>query len=767
MLSKKRYLVVFLFSLLLEIGVSYSAQLQDYTSRKLHRSEELAPVDRLAYKPFYTRSTIEKNDRIIDVYHNCSSSIPLKERERATSALWVNQFIGRAVRNIKKLALASFGAWYLSKIDRVEAKDNSSFIEIIGGSGNDKANSIIETSDGGLLAVGSTSSFGSGDSDMLVTKLDLEENTLWSRAIGGSDNDEANSVIETSDGGLLVVGSTSSFGETGSDILVVKLDLKGNHLWSKAMGGSSYASYDYGLSAIETSDDGFVVVGLAKVSQQNHQKVLVIKLNSEGDQIWAKTIWGGDYDYLDSVIETSNNSLVLAGFTDSFGAGNYDVLVVKLDLEGNHRWSKMIGGSSVDEARAVIETSDGGILLAGFTSSFGEGDENVLVIKLDLEGNQLWSEAIGEHSDTFWDAWSEAVIETSDGGFFLSGWTLSSGELGNDVLVVRLNSTGHQLWSKTLGGILDEEAPSALKMSDGSFLIAGSTSSFGTGDYDVLIAGIIDRYETSDCATLIYPHVTIITSFISINSVVPTVLPTSVTMTDITPQVVNWRPNRNFVCGRTLPPTALTISPTSSTSSPSMSPTPHLSPKVIGTIPNKKVRVGHTFDLTIHTEDVFSSPYGASLVLSAQECGENSLPGWLHFVVNTFNGVPSNSDINKYDICVIATDTYGASNSTSFTIKVSHESSQSNSVVDSIYFKIFFPIGTLLLGALVRFVLSQQSERYKRCEARCLERICCSSNCCNRETIQRYLISCNRKLYNCLCCCYRREERRHLLNVNE
>jgi arginine repressor len=277
---------------------------------------------------------------------------------------------------------------------KLDSSGNVVWTKTIGGSYNDVANSIIQSSDGGYVVAGWTSSFGAGSIDIYVVKLDSSGNVVWTKTIGGSSDDFAHSIIQSSDGGYVVAGVTYSFG-AGWDIYVVKLDSSGNVQWTKTIGGSYY---DWAHSIIQSSDGGYVVAGETESFGAGVTDIYVVKLDSAGNVVWTKTIGGSSEDRAISIIQSSDGGYVVAGWTSSFGAGDVDIYVVKLDSAGNVVWTKTIGGSSDDFASSIIQSSDGGYVVAGDTESFGAGDVDIYVVKMDANGNVCFSQNITNYS---------------------------------------------------------------------------------------------------------------------------------------------------------------------------------------------------------------------------------------------------------------------------------------------------------------------------------------------------------------------------------
>jgi hypothetical protein len=355
-----------------------------------------------------------------------------------------------------------------------------SFAKTIGGSENEFAISITHSSDGGYVVAGFTQSFGAGGWDMYVVKLDSSGNVVWTKTIGGSSDDYAYSIIQSSDGGYVVAGQTRSFGAGWDDIYVVKLDRSGNVLWTKTIGGSSF---DGAFSIIQSSDGGYVVAGYTISFGAGYWDIYVVKLDSWGNVQWTKTIGGSSFDIAHSIILSSDGGYVVAGRTGSFGAGGWDMYVVKLDSSGNVQWTKTIGGSLTDIAFSIIQSSDGGYVVAGWTGSFGAGEYDFYVVKLDSSGNVVWTKTIG---GSLTDV-AYSIIQSSDGGYVVAGYTQSFGAGGADIYVVKLDSSGNVVWTKTIGGSYFDWAYSIIQSSDGGYIVAGGTTSFGAGIDDFYV----------------------------------------------------------------------------------------------------------------------------------------------------------------------------------------------------------------------------------------------------------------------------------------
>jgi hypothetical protein len=256
----------------------------------------------------------------------------------------------------------------------------------------------------------------------------------WSRTFGGSGLDEGYSVQQTSDGGYVVAGYTYSYGAGEDDVYLIKTDAGGNKVWEKTFGGSSY---DVGNSVQQTSDGGYVVVGTQSYGAWSAD-VYFIKTDAGGNKVWEKTFGGtGDYGGT-SVQQTSDGGYVIAGYTTPYGAEKMDVYLIKTDASGNKVWEKTFGGSNADKGTSVQQTSDGGYVIAGDTESYGAGGD-VYLIKTDASGNKVWEKTFGGSS---YDV-GNSVQQTSDGGYVVAGETHSYGAGSSDVYLIKTDANGN------------------------------------------------------------------------------------------------------------------------------------------------------------------------------------------------------------------------------------------------------------------------------------------------------------------------------------
>jgi hypothetical protein len=294
---------------------------------------------------------------------------------------------------------------------------------------------------------------------------------------GGTNKDYAQSAIATSDGGYAIAGYTASFGAGGGDFWLVKTDSAGNEQWNRTYGG---IGVDVGHSVVQTSDGGYAIAGETYYGYPDSVDFWLVKTDSAGNEQWNQTYGGTTDDYGWCVVQTSDGGYAIAGFTQSYGAGGNDFWLVKTDAAGNSQWNQTYGGTNTDQGYSVVETVDGGYAIAGLTDSFGAGSLDFWLVKTDSAGVAQWNQTYGGTTGDF----GTSVVQTSDGGYAIAGRTNSYG-VGNDFWLVKTDAAGNSQWNQTYGGTNYEEVHSVVQTSDGGYAIAGHTTSYGAGDYDV------------------------------------------------------------------------------------------------------------------------------------------------------------------------------------------------------------------------------------------------------------------------------------------
>jgi len=306
-----------------------------------------------------------------------------------------------------------------------------------GGASRDYGSSVVQTSDGGYAILGTTESYGAGAADVWLIKTDAAGTPLWNQTYGGASADFGLSVVQTWDGGYTILGTTESYGAGLLDVWLIKTDAAGTHLWNQTYGG---ASSDYGSSMVRTWDGGYAIVGSTESYGAGAADVWLIKTNATGNHLWNQTFGGANGDGGFSVVWdwAGGGGYAIAGYTTSYGAGATDVWLIKTDAAGTPLWNQTYGGASDDYGFSVVQTRDGGYAIVGYTASYYAGSDLVWLIKTDIYGNKIWDRIYGgANLDR-----GSTVVQTSDGGYAIGGTTESYGAGSLDMWLVQFNPNG-------------------------------------------------------------------------------------------------------------------------------------------------------------------------------------------------------------------------------------------------------------------------------------------------------------------------------------
>ncbi|MBI2966367.1 MAG: gliding motility-associated C-terminal domain-containing protein [Bacteroidetes bacterium] len=362
----------------------------------------------------------------------------------------------------------------------VKSFSQAQFCIAIGGSGAEIAYEILQLSDGGYCIAGWTTSFGQGGRDVYIVKLNSIGIIEWTRTVGGSSDDDLTSALQTMDGGFIASGGTTTYGQGDKDIYVVKLALDGTVLWTKSFGDFGY---EVSGTIIENYNGFYTLGGWTTSLGLGASEGYLLRIDNSGNLLWTRSLGGSGADLIYSIIQTPDYGFIAAGATGSFGAGSNDVYLAKFDTTGSLQWTKTIGGSAAEWSFSIVQTTDFGYIIGATTASYGAGSDDFYVLKIDSQGSLLWTRTIGGTGTE----WSRSIIQTSDGGFAITGFTSSFGAGGQDVYLVKLTANGNFEWSRTFGGVGDDVGMSLIETSDGGLAITGSTTSFGSGGMDVYI----------------------------------------------------------------------------------------------------------------------------------------------------------------------------------------------------------------------------------------------------------------------------------------
>ena len=372
------------------------------------------------------------------------------------------------------------------------------FEKTYGGPGTESARRVQITPEGGYIMVGHTTSHDSADANIYVIKTDMFGDTLWTKSIGGSGLDYGYSIYKTNDGNFIIAASTKSTGAGGDDFYLIKIGGNGAVLWAKTYGGTGE---DIAREAIQTTDGGYIIVGYTNSPGASFFDAYLIKTNANGDTTWTKTYGGMSYDAGTSVKQTSDGGYILLGETFSFGAGSSDYYLIKTDATGNITWTKTYGGAAVDEGSYVQLTSDGGYIVIGDSESYGAGDADIYVVKTNATGDSLWSKTYGGPLKDV----GKTIEPTSSGGYIIAGVNRSVG-IGflPDVWILNINSIGDTIWTKTYGGANHEHGYDAKQTADGGYIVVSHGNIVPGNKEDVYLLKL-DSLGNMDSTTNINP----------------------------------------------------------------------------------------------------------------------------------------------------------------------------------------------------------------------------------------------------------------------
>ncbi len=346
-----------------------------------------------------------------------------------------------------------------------------------GGSNDDQAYSVQATNDGGYIIAGQTNSFSNGGDDIYLIKTNSNGIDNWTQTYGGTGNDYAKCVKQTSDGGYIILGYTNSFGVGLNDVYLIKTDVNGLEEWNRTFGG---VGNDFGYSVQQTSDGGYIITGYTTSFGSGSSDVYLIKTDGNGVEEWNNTFGGTAVDRGYSVEQTLDGGYIITGYTTSFGTGSSDIYLIKTDMNGSPQWNKNFGGGAdIERGYSVQQTLDGGYIVTGNVKTV---DWDIYLLKTDSNGIEDWNQTFG--SSGYDEA--RSIDITIDGGYIIAGTTTST--IGdNDVYLLKTDSNGLEEWDQTFGGSSNDLGYSVNQTSDGGYIIAGYTNSFGNGGNDIYL----------------------------------------------------------------------------------------------------------------------------------------------------------------------------------------------------------------------------------------------------------------------------------------
>jgi hypothetical protein len=351
-----------------------------------------------------------------------------------------------------------------------------------GGSNNDEAFSVVQTTDGGFIFAGSTNSYGTHG--IYIVKIASTGDTIWTRTYGSNPPDEARVIRATTDGNYIITGTTGAVGGLWKDFCLLKINNAGDTLWTRIYSGFwSETAYD----VRQTFDGGFIIIGTTYHLTNLYKNIFMVKTNSAGDTLWTRSYDRGlYYDFAYSVVQASDGGYYIAGSTYISGAPEADAYLIRTNSSGDTLWTRLYGGSAGEFFTSIEHTSDDSYILAGYTYSFGPGtpdSTNFYLVKINASGDTLWTRAYGGvlHDIAY------SVQPTIDGGYIIAGRTDSFGATQSSIWVLKTTGTGDTLWSQTYGLGSGSEAYSIKQNTDHGYIIAGHTIPSGATFYDAFL----------------------------------------------------------------------------------------------------------------------------------------------------------------------------------------------------------------------------------------------------------------------------------------
>lgn len=310
--------------------------------------------------------------------------------------------------------------------------------------------------------------------------------TLWLNHYGTDSLDQVNQVVETTDGGYVAVGQTRDLFGTYSKIMVIKTTSTGALSWQRSMGGQGE---EQAIGVDELASGELVICGRTTLNGNGAFDMLLIKTESDGDTLWTRRYGGTENEEANSIRRTQDGGLVMAGYTASFPVGSKNCYIVRTNEVGDTLWTRSYGGSDDDYLHTIRTLSDGGMIAAGVSESYGVSTENAYVIRTDASGDTLWTRTYGQAGR--W-SWAYDVVGTTDGGFAIAGLIrTASPNGGNDVYLVKTDALGMVQWEREFKiepsnlSYTSSVGHSLLQNTDGGFTVAGRW--FNASSYEVLL----------------------------------------------------------------------------------------------------------------------------------------------------------------------------------------------------------------------------------------------------------------------------------------
>ena len=312
---------------------------------------------------------------------------------------------------------------------------------------------------------------------VLVSLADVSAQLQFQRVYGGESYDRGCEVIQTPDDGYLIAGTTGSFGLSSGQIMLIKTDEEGYEEWRKYHGGS-FA--EVAESMQETADGNLIIGGYSETSENSYQ-VYAAKLTMDGDTIWTRNYGGMDWDFCRQLVSLPDGGFAVFGQTFSYGAGDGDFYLLRLNSDGDTLWTKTYGGPGLESGESIALASDGGFYLGGYTASFGAGMHDIYVVRTNSDGDTLWTKTFGGPEDDF----GYAIAVTPDNGYVVAGGTYNNTPGKSDFTIIK--EEGTQQWVRNSSYFGDNFWLDVIVEPIGNITAAGYFTEGGAGEEDARI----------------------------------------------------------------------------------------------------------------------------------------------------------------------------------------------------------------------------------------------------------------------------------------
>ena len=344
--------------------------------------------------------------------------------------------------------------------------------KVYGEKDDDIAKAVVMLENAEVAVIGTCKSFNAERSNICVTRLNKEGQTKWRTLLGGKKVDKGIAISRAKDGNLLILGEGKSFEHGGQDLYVAKLSLDGKLIWEKSFGGDR-DEYAGGIAG--TNDGGVLLVGDSEsFSKKGYRDIYIVRLNKDGKMLTTKTIGGKLNDEANALTRTADGNFIMAGSREIKSSGDADFFLMKLNQNGEKIWARTLGEKYNDVLHAIAPTPDGGIVATGKTRSYNSAQTDLPIMHFDKNGKLIWFKIYGF---SYYDE-GNAITMTKDGNYMVAGITNSMGKGDYDNYILTLDKKGKLLWSSTYGGTNKDIVHGITRTTDGAVVVVGESDSY-------------------------------------------------------------------------------------------------------------------------------------------------------------------------------------------------------------------------------------------------------------------------------------------------